>query len=383
MPPRAGIGEVLDRRRIVVVIGAGGVGKTTVAAALAVGAARAGRKVVCLTIDPARRLADSLGVADLDGAGALQDITASLGSPLVTGGRLEFGMLDPVETFRAFVRRRASSPEKGERILRSGLYRYLSGSLSGLQEYMALEKLCEIHREERVELIVLDTPPTANALDFFTAPRRMVEALDGALVRWMRGAYGGPGRVGLDLVGRFAGRALEAIGRVTGAELLKEIIGFVDALSDLFGSFAERAAELQRVLAGDDVGFCLVTTPDEGTLREARELRQRLCGMGLGVQGVVFNRAHSPRVPSPPAGTEPRLAALLEPLARQWNREHDREAEAVERVRRAWDGLESVAVVPLLSGGAARLESLDRIGAALWGIAGADCGNISPSEVRS
>jgi anion-transporting ArsA/GET3 family ATPase len=366
-PPRAGLGKVIDRARIAVVIGAGGTGKTTVAAAMAVRAARAGRKVVCLTIDPARRLADSLGVEGSGAAGILRDITAALGPPVRTGGRLEFGMLDPVETFRAFVRERASSPEKGELILRSRLYRYLSGSLSGLQEYMALEKLCEIHREDRVELIVLDTPPTSNAIDFFTAPRRMVEALDGVLVRWMLRAYGGPGRVGLDLVSRLAGHVLEAIGRVTGAELLEEIVGFVDALSDLFGSFAERAAELQRVLAGGDVSFCLVSTPDQSTLREARELRLRLSGMGLTVHGVVFNRAHWPRVPLPPADADPRLAALLEPIGREWNREHDREMEAVERVRRAWDGLEAVAVVPLLPGGAARIESLDRIGAALWG----------------
>jgi anion-transporting ArsA/GET3 family ATPase len=366
-PAREGLGPLLERARIAVVVGAGGTGKTTVAAAMAVRAARTGRKVVCLTIDPARRLADSLGVGTLDAAGGLRDITAALGPPLGPGGRLEFGMLDPVETFRAFVRARASSPERAERILGGRLTRYLSGSLSGLQEYMALEKLCEIHRGEEVELIVLDTPPTANAIDFFTAPRRMVAALDGALVRWMRRAYAGPGRVGLDLAGRLAGRALETIGRITGAELLGEIVGFVDALSDLFGSFAERAAELERVLAGDGVVFCLVTTPDRSTLREARELRLRLAGMGLTVHGVVWNRLHRPRVPSPPAGADPALVAALEPLGREWNAEHDRERELAERVRRAWDGLEAEAAVPLLPGGAARIEALDRIGDALWG----------------
>ncbi len=377
-----GIGPLIDRARIAVVIGAGGSGKTTVAAAAAVHAARAGRKVVCLTIDPARRLADSLGASALVTEGALQDITSALGLGVCTGGRLEFGMLDPARAFRTFVNRWASSPEKGERILRSHLYRYLSGSLSGLQEYMALERLCELRREDDVELIVLDTPPTANAIDFFTAPRRMVEALDGAMVRWMRRAYSGPGRVGFDLVGRFAGRVLEAIGRITGAELLGEIIGFVDALSDLFGSLSERATELERVLAGGDVRFCLVTTPDQGTVREARELRLRLAGMGLHIHGIVFNRAHRPRVPPPPVGADARLAALVEPLGRDWNREHDRELELVELVRRAWDGLEAVTVVPLLPGGAARIESLDRIGEALWKATGTcACGTRAPSRL--
>ena len=361
-PLRGNLGSAIDRKRIAVVVGAGGTGKTTVAAALAVRAARSGRKVVCLTIDPARRLADSLGVPAAEATEGLADITAGLGAPLAEGGRLEFGMLDPAETFRGFVHRRASTPDQAKRILRNRLYRYLSGSLSGLQEYMALEKLCDISRGDDVELIVLDTPPTANAMDFFTAPRRMVAALDGALVRWMRRAYDGPGRVGFDLLGRFAGRVLEAIGRVTGAELLAEIIGFIDALSDLFGSMAERAAELDRVLAGGDVAFCLVTTPDRSTLRETLELRLRLLGMGLAVHGVVFNRAHRPRVPPPPGDADPRLAALMEPLGREWNREHDREEELIARVTRAWDELEAVAVVPLLPGGACRVESLDRIG---------------------
>jgi anion-transporting ArsA/GET3 family ATPase len=360
--PDERVRDLVGRCRIAICVGAGGVGKTTIAAAIAVRAARDGRRVACLTIDPARRLADSLGVSSDDLRTGLRDITELLGEPVRSGGRLSFGMLDPVETFNEFVRGRASSPEKAERILRNKLYRYISGSLSGMQEYMALEKLCEIRNDPDVELTVLDTPPTANAIDFFTAPGRMVEALDGALVRVMRRAYGGPGRVGLDLVGRWASAVLKTIGRVTGAELLGEMMGFVDALSDLFGSFSERAGVVERVLRGGEVVFCLITTPDSATLREAREFRQRLAQLGLRVDAVVFNRAHWPRADAPPIRLPDAAANELRALNERWNSSCDREAALVRRVREGWDGLAAVGLVPLLPEGATRVSSLTRIG---------------------
>ena len=355
--------ESVGRSRAVICIGSGGVGKTTVAAAIGVRQARRGRRVVCLTIDPARRLADSLGVDTGRSAGELRDITDSLGE--TDGGRLSFGMLDPVATFAEFVRRRTSSPAKAERILQNAMYRYLSGSLSGMQEYMALEKLCEILADPGTDLIVLDTPPTANALDFFTAPHRMVAALDGKLVRAMRRAYGGPGRLGIDVVGRGAGGVLRAIGRVTGAELLDEIMGFVDALADLFGSFSERASTVERVLAGDDVSFCLVVTPDRATLREAREFRQRLCRLGLGIDFAVFNRAHHPPVPDPPADVSDEVRRALAPIDEEWNRAGQRESRLIEGLAAGWEDLAGTAIVPLLPEGATRIAALDRIGEAL------------------
>jgi anion-transporting ArsA/GET3 family ATPase len=363
--PRSTTTRLLARKRVLICVGAGGTGKTTLAAALAVRAARSGRRVACLTIDPARRLADSLGVGADELDGGLTDITERLGSEHRSGGRLSFGMLDPKETFNAFVRRRASSTETAERILDNKLYRYVSGSLSGMHEYMALEKLCELRNDDQIELVVLDTPPTANALDFFTAPRRMVEALDGKLVRVMRRAYGGPGRVGIDLVGRWARAVLRAISRVTGAELLGEMMGFVDALSDLFGSFAERARAVEEVLRGGDVAFCLITTPDKSTLREARQFRQRLFELGLVVDVVAFNRAHWPQADAPPPELDAGLVAELEPLTREWNADHERERVLVDQVRAAWAGLEAVVVVPLLPEGAVRIDSLDRIGSYL------------------
>ncbi len=348
-----------DGRRVIVFVGAGGAGKTTLSAATAVQAARAGRRVACLTIDPARRLAESLGVSPEADRGALQEITDRLGPSVAPGGRLAFGMLDPKDVFDRFVTERASSPEKARRILGNKLYRYVSGSLSGMHEYMALEKLCELRNDPAVDLIVLDTPPTANAIDFFTAPRRMIDALDGPMIRVMRRAYGAPGHFGLDLVGRWARASLRAISKVIGGELLEEVMGFVDALSDLFGSFSERASSVEKVLHGRDVAFYLVTTPDKATMRETREFRQRLRSLGLAVSVVVFNRCHAPRAAAipPSAPHAPEIAALNA----EWDAAFERERVRIEEVRDGWDGLDGIRVVQLIPDSATRLEALDAI----------------------
>jgi anion-transporting ArsA/GET3 family ATPase len=354
---------VAESRRVLVFVGAGGVGKTTLSAATAVRAARAGLKVACLTIDPAHRLAESLGVAPGAFRGALEEITDRLGPGVAEGGRLAFGMLDPKEVFDRFVTERASSPERARRILDNKLYRYVSGSLSGMQEYMALEKLCELRNDPEVDLVVLDTPPTANAIDFFTAPRRMIDALDGPMIRVMRRAYGAPGRLGLDLVGRWARASLRAISNVTGGELLEEVMGFVDALSDLFGSFSERASSVEKALHGRDVAFCLVATPDKATMRETREFRQRLRALGLGVSVVVFNKCHAPKSVPPPESAP--HAAAIAPVNAEWDAASERERARVEEVRGGWDGLEQIRVVPLMPDNATRIEALDAIAAHL------------------
>ncbi len=355
--PSRHVGSLLMDKRILVCVGAGGVGKTTLAASMALRTAREGRSVTCLTIDPARRLADSLGVDGEHSGGELRDITHIIPGGVQEGGSLSFGMLDPVETFNGFVRKRSSSHDKAERILGNKLYRYISGSLSGMQEYMALEKLCEISSDDSLDLIVLDTPPTANALDFFTAPSRMMEALDGPLVRVMRRAYGGPGRVGFDLMGRGASVILKGISRLTGTELLGEMMGFIDALSDLFGSFSQRAKAVEGVLHGDDVAFCLITTPDKSTYRESAEFRKKLDSLGLSVSAVLFNRSHWPRVPAPPDGAPAAVAGLND----AWNLAFEREQEMVSKVREAWHELDAVCSVPLMPYGVTHVESLDAL----------------------
>ncbi len=359
---RDSIGPLIARQRIMVVVGAGGVGKTTMAAAMAVRAARCGRRVACLTIDPARRLADRLGIADNLPEDRIKDVTEILGDEVFPGGRLWFGMLDPKRTFDGMVRRRASSPAVARRILSNRIYRYLSSSLSGIQEYMALEALCELERRTEIELIVLDTPPTANAIDFFTAPRRMAEALDGKLLRILRRAYEGPGRVGVSLLGRSASTLVKGISRITGAELLEEMMGFIDAVSDLFGGLAEQARQAEEVLRGHDVTFCLVTSPEKATLEEARELRQEMTKLGLRVDAVLFNRTHWPLVDAPPFTLEPEVRREMERLNARWNRALEAERGDVEAIARTWTELEAVVRIPLIPDNVDRVIALDRMG---------------------
>lgn len=359
--PSSSIRPLLEGRRTAICIGAGGVGKTTLSAAVAVGAARSGRRTVCLTIDPARRLADSLGVSGAGIGNSVRDVTDIVGIDSSKGGRLSFGMLDPGETFAEIVRLNASSKKVADQIMGNRLFRYISGSLSGVQEYMALEKLSSLREDPSTDLIVLDTPPTESAVDFFTAPNRIVEALDGELVRVMRRAYRGAGKPGFDLFGRWASVVLKTMTRITGADLFDEMVGFVDALSDLFGSFAKRARSVEKVLQSDDVAFLLVTSPDRGTVRETRELKQRLSQIGLAVDAVIFNRAHWPKAGDPPLRLDPESFEETKRLNRAWNEAFERESHLIDRVRVGWEGLEAVSVVPIIPSGAPRIEALDRI----------------------
>ncbi len=360
-PKKTNINEILDTRHVVVCVGAGGVGKTTIAAALAVHAARAGRRVVCLTIDPARRLADSLGVSPAD-SGTIKDISHILGEEVGANGSLSFGMLNPKETFARIIHERASSKEAADRILDNSLYRYVSGSLSGMQEYMALEQLLTIRNDDSVDLIVLDTPPTANAMDFFTAPSRMTEALDGRLVRIMRTAYRGPAGTGIGLWGRWTSILLRALSKFTGLELLGEMMAFVDALSDLFGSFAERARAIERILHDDEVAFCLVTAAEKSTLTETLSFKDRLEGLDLHIDAVVFNQTHWPRAGTPPLDLQDSTRKALAAITDEWNELSEIEDGLIEEVDRAL-GARPVAVrVPVLPEEANALKSLKRIG---------------------
>jgi anion-transporting ArsA/GET3 family ATPase len=349
---------------MIVCAGAGGVGKTTMSAAIAVRAARLGRKTVCITIDPARRLADGLGVPVSANSG-LTDITQMLGEPLRKGGSLAFGMLDPRQAFDRLVQTRASSKEKAARILRNRLYRYVSTSLSGVQEFMALTELAALANRPNMDLVVLDTPPTANSLDFFTAPQRLSDALDGTLVRLMRRAYDG-NKSGFDLLGRSTAALLGALSRFTGQELLSEMMEFVDALSDLFGSFETEAKEVEQLLRSPLVGVFLVTTPDRATMRESKELRGRLAQLGMRIDAVLFNRCHHPVVPLSPAELEPGLAGEIDELNLAWNAEAAREADVIQATMASWLGLAQIIRLPLFPETSSRLGLLDHIGCCLW-----------------
>ncbi len=288
------LSPLMESRRVILCVGCGGVGKTTVAAALGVAAARSGRNVLCLTIDPARRLANSLGLDRMTGEEQLvpADLFRKAGVPME--GSLTVMMLDTKRTFDELVTRHASSPEARDRILDNRIYKYVSGALAGTQEYMAMEKLLSVKNDPRFDVVVLDTPPTSNALDFLDAPERLVGALDSAAMRWFLEAFDRSRNFSLNLVARSVAVVLKGMGRLTGGGFLEQVAGFVTDLNDLFGGFKHRAAEVSAAFRGPEFGYVLVSTPVPVTLREARYFADRLVEMGLRHDALVVNRVHRP-----------------------------------------------------------------------------------------
>jgi anion-transporting ArsA/GET3 family ATPase len=276
--------------RILICCGPGGVGKTTSAAALALWAAEHGRRTCVLTIDPARRLAQALGLDELD--------NTPRPVPGVRDGSLDAMMLDMRSTFDGLVRSNASDPEQAERILSNAVYQRLSSAAAGTQEYMAMEKLHELHSSGNWDLLVVDTPPTRSALDFVDAPRRMEELLD----RRLRGLALPVQRLsglvrGLGLAGSLSGLTQ----RVTGPDLLREMVTFVAEFDGMYEGFRDRAKATRALLQESSTAFVVLTSTDEAALWEGAFLAGRLTGDQLRLGAVVVNRVSQsitlPRVP--------------------------------------------------------------------------------------
>jgi len=297
------IPTLLDERRVLVTVGAGGVGKTTTAAALAVAAARRGKRVLCLTIDPAKRLAESLGIVSMTTEAVTVDPARFEAAGIEVKGSLTAMMLDTKQTFDELIRKYSSSTEKAERLLSNKLYRYISTSLAGTQEYMAMEKLVAVKEDPRYDLIVLDTPPTANALDFLDAPERLMEMLDSATMRWFVEAFQSSGSFSLNLIAKSAATVLRTIGKITGGGFLEAMAEFIAELNELFGGFKERAARVQKALRADDVAFVLVTSPSPPAIREVLYFAERLEEANMPRGALVVNRFHLPP-PHPDGVTE-------------------------------------------------------------------------------
>jgi len=288
-----GLQKVLDEHRVVVTVGSGGVGKTTTAAALAVQAAREGKRVLCLTIDPAKRLANSLGLNEMTTEEQVVDPALFEAKGLDLKGHLSAMMLDSKKTFDELVQTTASSPEIADRILNNRIYHYVSNGLAGVQEYMAMEKLYAVRQDDRFDLIVLDTPPTSNALDFLDAPERMVDAIDSPAMRWFIDAMDSSGgRFSLGILGKGAGLVMKGLSKLTGAGFLEQVAEFVGGLNDLFGGFRERAAAVSGVLRSPEVAFVVVTSPAPMAIREAYFFSDRLRELGMRRDGVVVNGVH-------------------------------------------------------------------------------------------
>lgn len=291
---------------IIVCCGAGGVGKTTSSAALALRAAEAGRKAVVLTIDPARRLAQSLGLGELDNTPRpVSGIDTS------AGGSLDAAMLDMKRTFDEVVLAH-STPEKAEQILRNPFYVALSSSFAGTQEYMAMEKLGQLHGQSRADgrwdLIVVDTPPARSALDFLDAPEHLSSLLDGRFLKLLLAPTRGPLRlmsVGFNLVS-------SAMNKILGSQIISDVQTFVTAFETLFGGFRQRAQRTFDLLASPQTTFIVVATAEPDALREAAYFVDRLDEESMPLSGLVVNRVHRTDL-SLSAGRAQALAEELDP----------------------------------------------------------------------
>jgi anion-transporting ArsA/GET3 family ATPase len=286
--------KLLETKRVVIAVGAGGVGKTTTAAALGVAAAQRGKRVLCLTIDPAHRLAQSLGLERMTTEAKVVDPApfAAAGAPLK--GELTVMMLDTKTTFDELVTRHSSSPEKAKRLLENKLYKYVSTQLAGTQEYMAMEKLVAVHHDPRYDLVLLDTPPTTNALDFLDAPKRMIDALDSSTMKWFIEAFESTGKLSLNLLARSAAVVLKGIGKLVGGGFLEAMAEFITSLNDLFGGFRSRASVLEKTLRSPDVAFVLVTSPSPVSIQEVLYFEGRLKEAKMPRGAFVVNRVRLP-----------------------------------------------------------------------------------------
>ncbi|MET9367814.1 ArsA family ATPase [Streptomyces griseoflavus] len=272
--------------RIVVCCGAGGVGKTTTAAALGLRAAERGRKVVVLTIDPARRLAQSMGIDSLDNTPRrVKGIDDS------AGGELHAMMLDMKRTFDEIVEAHAD-PERASAILGNPFYQSLSAGFAGTQEYMAMEKLGQLRSRDEWDLIVVDTPPSRSALDFLDAPKRLGSFLDGKLIRVLLAPAKVGGRAGMKFLNVGMSMMTGVLGKVLGGQLLKDVQTFVAAMDSMFGGFRTRADATYKLLQAPGTAFLVVAAPERDALREAAYFVERLAAEDMPLAGLVLNRVH-------------------------------------------------------------------------------------------
>jgi anion-transporting ArsA/GET3 family ATPase len=285
-PPVLDIDRLIDdqRTRIIVCCGSGGVGKTTTAAALGLRAAQRGRDVVVLTVDPARRLAQSMGLSELDNnPRRIEGVDGD--------GELHAMMLDMKRTFDEIVEAH-SDPDRAKQILANPFYQSLSSSLSGTQEYMAMEKLGQLHRSGVWDLIVVDTPPSRNALDFLDAPERMGRFLDGRFMKILAAPAKTGGRLGVKVLSAGFSMFTSVINKVIGVQLLRDVQTFVAAFDTMFGGFRERAQKTYELLQTPGTAFLVVASPEPDALREASYFVERLAEERMPLAGLVVNRVH-------------------------------------------------------------------------------------------
>jgi anion-transporting ArsA/GET3 family ATPase len=275
-----GMSALVTGRGVVVCCGTGGVGKTTIAAVIALEAARRGRRTVVVTIDPAKRLADALGLEGLTNDPSLIRVDGE--------GQLWAMMLDTKSTFDALVAQYAPDARQAASILENRFYRNIAGALSGTQEYMAMEKLYELHEEGRFDLIVVDTPPSRNALDFLDAPRRLTRFLDNRLFRLLMM----PTRAYLKAVNVATQTFLRAVSRVIGTEVVQDAVAFFQAFEGMEDGFRQRALHVRALLSDPETAFVLVASPRRDAVDEAMFFARKLAESEIRIEALVVNRMH-------------------------------------------------------------------------------------------
>jgi anion-transporting ArsA/GET3 family ATPase len=356
--------------RIVVCCGSGGVGKTTTAAAIALRAAEGGRTVVVLTIDPARRLAQSMGLSELDNSPR-----AVPGVDPAKGGELHAMMLDMKRTFDEIVSAH-STPDRAEQIFANPFYQSLSSSFAGTQEYMAMEKLSQLRALDEWELIVVDTPPSRSALDFLDAPQRLGRFLDGRMLRLLLAPARAGGRAYMRVFSASFSVFTKVLTRILGTEVLRDLSAFVGALETMFGGFRERAQKTYELLKTPGTAFVVVAAPEPGALREASYFVDRLSAESMPLAGMVLNRVRTsgaPRLSAERAevGADTLNEAGAHGLTAAVLRVHAARAQLAARDRRMRDRFTSahpdvpLVEVPALSTDVHDLDGLRRVGGSL------------------
>jgi len=368
MAPGTGLLPLVEHKSIIICCGSGGAGKTTTSAAVALAGARAGRNTCVVTIDPARRLADALGISQLDNTPKQIDGDWP--------GSLSAVMLDAKGTFDDLVHRYSVDPDQAERILSNRLYRNLTSALAGTQEYMAAEKLYELHESGTFDLVVVDTPPTRNALDFLDAPGRLTRFLENRVFRLLLM----PTRASLKALTVATHALLRTISKVAGAEIVDDAVAFFRAFEGMEEGFRDRARRVEQLLEDEGTAFVLVAAPRRDSVDEAHFFADRLAEAHQPVAALVVNRLH-PRFDGeevrPPdafpvedvSGLGPEeAAAALEALRRNWGELEEvarREEGFVETIREKVEG--TVVRVPFLEQDVHDLDGLSVVAGHLTG----------------
>ena len=342
------IDEVVGAKDVIVCVGSGGVGKTTMSAAIALRAAQSGRRVCVLTIDPAKRLANAMGL-DALGSAATRVENARFDAAGIDrpAGQLWAMMLDTQRAWDSLVSRFATSKAQAERIFANQYYQQISSALAGSQEFMAMEKLYELHGSGEYDLVVLDTPPTRHALDFLDAPKKMMGLVDERVLKLFLTPTTMAGKLGLGFLQSTSGWMLRALQSITGFDVLTEISDFVDSFGGMYAGFSDRASAVEALLRAGGSTFLLVTSPNPSTVDEAKYFHGKLVEYRIPFGGFVVNRVHPD--------------ALGEPGAKEaWQRI----ASEPARLLQAVDMPEDPGLASRMAENLARLQALARLDAA-------------------